>query len=113
MAIGNELQHQHKIFFYDFAFSRFYVNDLGEPIRRQPLHEMDGTPDYFAIEPLRGQTHTRSDELFSFGVALLHLNNADLPWLEKTKGIQDIFKVMNIVLNEWEQHGIEVSAATK
>lgn len=109
MAIGNGRRHRNKVFFYDFAFARFYVNEMGEPMQRERTDDIDGSPDYFAIEPLRGYSHTRKDELFSFGVSLLHLNNAELPWLKRTKGVRDIFKLMNIVLAEWEQHGIEVS----
>lgn len=114
MAIGNdESEQQHKLFFYDFAFGESYVNAMGEPKRREKVDDIHGTPDYFAIEPLRGHTHTRKDELFSFGVCLLEMNNANLPWLEKTKGIQDILEAMRIVLNEWETHGIEVSLEVK
>lgn len=113
MAIGDGPEHHHKIFFYDFAFGQLYANEMGEPVRREQLDELNGTPDYFAIEALRGHSHTRRDELFSFGVCLLHLNNADLPWVEKTKGIQDIFKAMSIVLSEWEHHGLEVSFNVK
>lgn len=109
MAIGDGLEHQHKIFFFDFAFSMKYINEMGEAKRREKANGMDGTPNYFAIDVLRGQSHVRKDELFAFGVCLLDLNNAELPWLEKTKGISDIFYAMEIVRNEWETHGIEVS----
>lgn len=113
IAIGDGLEHQNKIFFYDFAFGEFYRNAVGEPKRRENVTEMNGTPSYFAIDPLRGQSHVRKDELFSFGICLLDMNNADLPWLEKSKGISDIFNAMNIILNEWEKHGIEVSSKFK
>lgn len=108
MAIGDGSEQQHKIFFYDFAFGEVYVNAVGEPKRREKTTEMNGTPGYFAMDPLRGQSHVRKDEIFSFGICLLDMNNADLPWLEKTNGINDIFEAMNIILNEWEKHGIEV-----
>lgn len=108
MAIGDGLKHQNKIFFYDFAFGEPYLNAVGEPKRREKVTDMDGTPSYFAIDPLRGQSHVRKDELFSFGICLLDMNNADLPWMEKSKEIVEIFKAMSIILNEWEKHGIEV-----
>lgn len=107
MAIGDG-DDRHKIFFYDFAFSKSYLDAMGEPKRREHDDDMNGTPDYFAFEPLRGLTHVRKDELFSFGVCLMDMNNADLPWKEKTTGITNIFKLMDIVRNEWEKHGIEV-----
>lgn len=109
MAIGDGPEHQDKIFFFDFAFGELYVDAMGEPKQREIVTIMNGTPSYFAIEPLRGQSHVRKDELFSFGVCLLDMNNADLPWMEKAKGIGSIFEAMNIILNEWEKHGIEVS----
>lgn len=110
MAIGDGPKHQHKIFFYDFAFSEHYLNEMGEPKRREKATVMNGTACYFSIDVLRGLTsHVRKDELFSFGVCLLDMNNADLPWMKKTIDVHDIFEAMKITLNEWEKHGIEVS----
>lgn len=109
MAIGDGPEHQHKIFFYDFAFSEQYMNAMGEPKQREKVTGMDGTPNYFSIDVLRRQSHVRKDELFAFGVCLLDLNNGELPWVEKTKGVGDIFEAMEIVLNEWEKLGLEVS----
>lgn len=109
MAIGDGPEYQERIFFYDFAFGEYYLDAMGEPKQRENVTDMDGTPSYFAIDVLRGQSHVRKDELFSFGICLLDMNNADLPWLEKIKGNSNIFEAMNIVLNEWEKHGIEVN----
>lgn len=108
MAIGDGPEHQHKIFFYDFAFSEQYMDAMGVPKQRETVDGMDGTPNYFSIEVLHRQSHVRKDELFAFGVCLLDLNNADLPWLEMTDDISDIFNAMDVVLQEWEKHGIEV-----
>lgn len=113
MAIGDGPEHQHQIIFFDFAFSEPYMNADGEPKQREKVTEMDGTPNYFSIDVLRGQSHVRKDELFGLGVCLLDLNNADLPWLDKTKGITEMFDAMDIVLNEWEKLGMEVSEKFK
>lgn len=109
MAIDDGAEQQRKIYFFDFAFSEFYVDAMGKPKRREKADDMNGSPNFFAMDPLRMQTHVRKDELISFGICLLDMNNANLPWTEKTKGITDIFKAMSIVLSEWEKHGIEVS----
>lgn len=107
IAIGNT--DANRIVFFDFAFSEFYVNALGEPKRREESSAFNGTPEYWPLGPLNGLTHVRKDDLIAFGIVLLELNGADIPWMDKTNDDDDMYTTMDIVLEEWEKHGIEVS----
>lgn len=107
VAIGDD--DENKIFFFDFAFSIFHVNALGESKHREKADEMNGTPEYFAYGPLQGLTHVRKDELFSFGLILLELNGVYFPWMDKTDDDDHIYTAMNIVFEEWEKYTLEVS----
>lgn len=107
MAIGNTNENQ--IFFFDFSFSEFYVNALGEPKKREETDNLQGTPDYMAWGPLNGFACARKDDLIAFGVVLLRLNNAYLPWMDETDDDTDIETAMQIVREDWEMFGIEVS----
>lgn len=99
-----------KIYFFDFAFSQFHVNAFGEPKPREITYEFHGTPEYFAPGPLNRQTHVRKDDLISFGICLLELNDAYIPWMDKTDGEDTISVAMNLVLGEWKKISIEVSS---
>lgn len=97
-----------RVFFYDFAFSKFYVNAMGEPKPREDALHVNGTPEYMARGPLNGGTQCRKDDLISLGLVLLELNGVDLPWMDPTEGIEDIYEAMDIVLEQWDEHGIYV-----
>lgn len=107
IAIGNKNANQ--IVFFDFAFSEFYVNALGEPKKREEANEFNGTPEYMAIGPLNRQTHLRKDDFISLGIVLLELNGVNLPWMDKTNDDDDIYTTMDIVLEEWGKYELEVS----
>lgn len=72
MAIGNIDKNQ--IVFFDFAFSEFYVNALGESKRREDTDEVNGTPEYMARGPLHRLTQVPKDDFISLGLVLLELN---------------------------------------
>lgn len=72
IAIGNE--DEDEIFFFDFAFSDFHVNAMGESKEREKADISNGTPEYMARGPLNRMTTVRKDDLFSFGLVLLELN---------------------------------------
>lgn len=97
-----------KIFFFDFAFSAFYVNAMGEPMQRQKADEYNGTPEFFARGPLNRLTHVRKDDFISFGICMLELNGAYIPWMDKTNHDDDLYLIMDTVLEEWDKHSIEV-----
>lgn len=107
IAIGDTDQNQ--IIFFDFAFSEFYVNAMGEPKLREKTVEFHGTPQYMALAQLKRLTHVRIDDFISFGIVLLELNGVVLPWTNKTNPNDYIYTTMDIVLEEWEKHGIKVS----
>lgn len=107
MAIGN--LNGNRIFFFDFAFSEFYVDALGAAKKREQTTSYRGTPEYMAWWPLNGFTATRADDLISFGINLLDLNHIELPWLDKTEEDQDIEESMEIVREEWTKKSLEVS----
>lgn len=107
MAVGQENPNQ--VFLFDFAFAEFYVNAFGEPKEREEANGLHGTPEYMARGPLNGLTHVRKDDLISLGIVLLDLNGAGLPWMKKTKDDDSIVTTMDIVLEEWDKNGIEVS----
>ncbi|XP_031622920.1 uncharacterized protein LOC116340515 [Contarinia nasturtii] len=98
---------ENHIFFFGFAFSEFYVNALGEAKMREKSEEINGTPEYMTIDTLKGLTHVRKDDFISFGLVLLELNGVVLPWIEKTNNEEDIYKTIDIVLNEWNKISIE------
>lgn len=108
--IGVGYEDKNEIFFFDFAFSEFYVDAFGAPKRRERTTEINGTPEYFALAPLRGYTHMRKDDLFSLGVCLLEMNKADLPWMDKTSLDTDIHEAVDIVLEDWKNVGLEVNS---
>lgn len=81
---------------------------MGEPKQRQKTHGCSGTPEFFARGPLNRLTYVPKDDLISFGICMLELNNAYIPWMEKTFEDDDIYTAMNIVLEEWENYSIEV-----
>lgn len=107
MAIGNVNENQ--IFFFDFGFSGFHVNALGEPKDREEAVEQSGTPEYMAFGPLNMFTSVRKDELISFGIVLLKLNDAYIPWMDKVGDDDTYYEAMQIVLEEWKKHNILVS----
>lgn len=107
MAIGNT--NESRLFFFDFAFSEFYVNDHGEPRKREETEIFQGTPEYMAWGPLKGFKHTRKDDLISFGIVLLRLSDAYLPWMDKTSDSDDMETAIQIVQNDWDTYGIGVS----
>lgn len=107
MAIGNSNGNQ--IFFLDFESSGFYVDSQGEPLERLKSDRSVGTPDYMSWAVLNGFKSARKDDLISFGIVLLKLSNAFLPWMDKTSDGDDIEIGMKIVREEWDKHGIEVS----
>lgn len=72
IAIDNT--NENKIIFFDFAFSEFYENSLGESKEREDSDEINGTPEYMARGPLNRLTHVRKDDFISFGLSLLELN---------------------------------------
>lgn len=72
MAIGNI--DKNKIIFFDFGFSQFYVNALGEAMEREDAIDIFGTPEYMARGPLNAKTWVRKDDLISLGLVLLRLN---------------------------------------
>lgn len=96
------------IFFYDFAFSEFYANAMGEPKPREDADEINGTPEYMARGPLNRGTQCRKDDFISLGLVLLELNGVNLPWMDLTLDTKDIYETMDIVLEQWEKHGIYV-----
>lgn len=106
IAVGED--DENKIFFFDFAFSQFYVNALGETKPRERANHFDGTPEYFAFGPLNGLSHVRKDDLISFGICLLDLNDAYIPWFGETNQDDSIYRIMNTVLEHWERSSIEV-----
>lgn len=69
MAIGYTNPNQ--IVFFDFAFSEFYVNAMGESKEREDAPVIWGTPEYMGRGPLNRYTHVRKDDLISFGLVLL------------------------------------------
>lgn len=107
MAIGDSNGNQ--IFFLDFAFSKIYVNDKGEPKRREETIELCGTPQYMPKGPLKGLTHVRKDDFISFGIVLLELNGVRLPWTDKIDDDDDIEVAMDVVLGYWKKNVIKVS----
>lgn len=107
MAIGNSNGNQ--IFFFDFASSGFYVDSQGEPLERQKSDRSVGTPDYMSWAVLNGFKSARKDDLISFGIVLLRLSNAFLPWMDRSSDGDDNGIGMKIVREEWDKHGIEVS----
>lgn len=82
---------------------------MGEPKPREIADEINGTPEYMARGPLNRYTQMRKDDFISLGLVLLELNGVDLPWMKSTKSEDDIYQTMDIVLDEWEKYGIEVS----
>lgn len=100
-----------QLFFIDFAFSEFYINAMGESKKREIAPYFNGTPVYMARGPLNRYTHVRKDDLISLGIVLLELNGAYIPWMYKTNDDDDIEATMDIVLEEWAEYGIEVSAS--
>ncbi|XP_055304345.1 casein kinase I-like isoform X3 [Sitodiplosis mosellana] len=104
IAVGRTNADQ--IFFYDFAFSEFYVNAMGEPKAREKATELNGTPEYMGRGPLNRNTHVRKDDFISFGLVLLHLNGVRLPWMNLTNEFEDIYQTMDIVLEQWAKYGI-------
>lgn len=107
IALGRNNEDQ--IFFFDFAFSEFHVNALGESKERTEAQEINGTPDFMARGPLHRLTNVRKDDFISFGLVMLDLNGVVLPWKEKTKNNISVFSCMDIVLAEWDRYTIEVS----
>lgn len=107
IAIGNINENQ--IIFFDFAFSEFHINALGEPKQREDSDEINGTPEYMARGPLHRLTHVRKDDLISFGLVMLELNGVILPWKEKINLEYDIYVLMDIILETWDNHTIEVN----
>lgn len=106
IAVGDD--DENKVFFFDFAFSQFHVNALGETKPRERAMLFDGTPEYFAYGPLNRLSHVRKDDLISFGICLLDLNDAYIPWMDKTHPEDSIYMTMDIVLEHWDQTSIEV-----
>lgn len=111
IAVGNANENQ--IFFFDFATSEFYLNSSGEPRKQEKIETFRGTPEYMAYNPLNGYATTRADDLTSFGISLLELNNVDLPWMDKTDDDTDMETAMQIVRDEWDDYGIKVSSLWK
>lgn len=107
IAVGKN--NGNRIFFFDFAFSEFHINAMGEPKAREEASEINGTPEYMARGPLNRYTHVRKDDFISFGLVLLELNGVELPWMDSTNEDDDIYRTMDIVLEEWEKYGIDVS----
>lgn len=107
MAVGNSNKNQ--IFFFDFAFSTFHSDALGVPKKRVKVSSYDGTPEYMARGPLNRYSHVRKDDFIAFGLVMLELSGVDLPWLDKTSDDHSMEEVMDIVLEEWDKHGTEVS----
>lgn len=58
--------------------------------------------------PLNGLPPTRIDDLISFGIVLLELNNVTFPWMNKISDDEDIETAMEIVRNDWKNVTIEV-----
>lgn len=81
---------------------------MGEPKPREDAPEMNGTPEYMARGPLNRGTQCRKDDFISLGLVLLELNGVQLPWMNLTLDTQDIYELMDIVLEQWEEHGIHV-----
>lgn len=107
MAIGRENPDQ--LFFFDFAFSEFYVNALGEPKQREELDIINGSPEYMGRGPLNGLSHLRKDDFISFGLVLLELNGVRLPWKNDIEDEDSMKTIMNIVLDGWDKYPLEVS----
>lgn len=81
---------------------------MGESKAREEANEINGTPEYMARGPLNRYTHVRKDDFISFGLVLLELNGAQLPWMDATNSDDDIYETMDIVLDQWEKYGIDV-----
>lgn len=105
MAIG--LTNPNQIIFFDFAFSEFYVNAMGESKEREDAPDINGTPEYMGRGPLNRYTHVRKDDFISLGLVLLELNGVELPWMNLTSEDDDIYRTMDIVLETWDDYGID------
>lgn len=105
IAIG--LTNPNQIIFFDFAFSEFYVNAMGESKAREEAPDINGTPEYMGRGPLNRYTHVRKDDFISLGLVLLELNGVELPWMNVTSENDDIYKTMDIVLETWDEYGID------
>ncbi|XP_055304298.1 casein kinase I-like isoform X2 [Sitodiplosis mosellana] len=105
IAVGRS--NANKIVFFDFAFSEFYIDDMGVSKPRKEATKFYGTPDYMAWGPLNRYTQVRKDDLISFGLVLLELNGVILPWSEITKEYDNIYITMDVVLEQWNKHSID------
>lgn len=106
IAIGDANANQ--IFFVDFDFSEFYVNALGESKEREETSYFWGTPEYMAWGPLNRYTHVPKDDLISLGLVLLRLNGVYIPWMYNSNDDDDIEVIMDTILEEWNDYGIDV-----
>lgn len=86
------------------------MNAFGEPKQRQRAEVYNGTPEFFARGPLNRLTHVRKDDFISFGICLLELNGAYIPWMDKIDPDDGFSMIMDMVLEEWDRHSIEVSS---
>lgn len=107
MAIGDVNKNQ--VIFFDFEFSEFHVNALGESMGRKKIKSPTATPEYMAYAPLHYLSHVRKDDLISFGIILLELNGVSLPWADKTNDDFDVHERIETVLEEWNNNGPYVS----
>lgn len=107
IAVGRDNAHQ--VFFFDFAFSDFYVNAMGEPKPREKTENPRGTVEFMGKGLLLGYKCVRKDDFTSLGVILLVFNGVQLPWEGKATIDIDVFKAMEIVLADWNKYGLKVS----
>lgn len=92
-----------------FVFGQSYANAFDSNKQRLKAKYIQGTPEYMSIEALNKLKPVQKDDLISLGIVLMELNGAHIPWANKATAENNVFKRMDIILQEWENHPIKVN----
>lgn len=97
-----------EIFFFSLVFGESYANAFDSNKQRLQAKHIRGTPEYMSVGMLNKLVPVPKDDLISLGIALMQLNGARIPWMNKANGQIDLFERLDIILHEREEHPIKV-----
>lgn len=88
------------LFFIDFGFSTFYINDKREHIRDERGHnEITGTPKWCSYYLHNGLSPSRRDDVISLSYIFLFMIYGSLPWtsIATTTACRELKSIENIL----------------